>query len=151
MDRTGSSRRKTLHRKSGCLLVCNRCVGDDDGRCALQRNELQCRGEGRRCRIAQVYIPVTFVVVLVVIFGSRGWYLSPFLFHVAPMMRSYMVRALCRPGIPASCPASLAELVAQCWHADPSRRPPFEDIIPTLDRIHSELAAPAAAAAGGLR
>ncbi|XP_070587869.1 mitogen-activated protein kinase kinase kinase 20 isoform X1 [Erythrolamprus reginae] len=40
--------------------------------------------------------------------------------------------------IPSSCPASFAELMLQCWEADPKKRPSFKQIISILDSMSND-------------
>jgi serine/threonine protein kinase len=40
-----------------------------------------------------------------------------------------------RPRVPPDTLPMLAELLALCWHADPSTRPPFVSIVPQLERV----------------
>ncbi|XP_054826438.1 mitogen-activated protein kinase kinase kinase 20 isoform X2 [Eublepharis macularius] len=40
--------------------------------------------------------------------------------------------------IPSSCPESFAELMHQCWEADPKKRPPFKQIISILDSMSND-------------
>ena len=40
-----------------------------------------------------------------------------------------------RPDIPKDCPVRLRKLIEDCWQKDASKRPPFSDIIVTLDNI----------------
>jgi len=47
-----------------------------------------------------------------------------------------------RPPIPPTCLPSLKYLIEACWQKDPSKRPPFAQIIPMLDlgaHVHSSL------------
>ncbi len=44
-----------------------------------------------------------------------------------------------RPGIPADCPPLYQTLMTHCWHAIPSNRPRFEDIVSHLKEIASIL------------
>ena len=44
-----------------------------------------------------------------------------------------------RPTIPASCPASLASLLKDCWNTDPEQRPDFDAIYEKLEQIETEL------------
>mmetsp|Transcript_13456 Transcript_13456/g.18567 ORF Transcript_13456/g.18567 Transcript_13456/m.18567 type:complete len:864 (+) Transcript_13456:1-2592(+) len=44
-----------------------------------------------------------------------------------------------RPEIPASCPASYAQLVQECWSPQPKNRPEFKDIKSRLQEIKKEL------------
>lgn len=43
-----------------------------------------------------------------------------------------------RPQIPKTTPASLAQLIALCWHTKPSLRPSAADIVTALERISEE-------------
>ncbi|XP_053122768.1 mitogen-activated protein kinase kinase kinase 20 isoform X1 [Hemicordylus capensis] len=40
--------------------------------------------------------------------------------------------------IPSSCPESFAELMLQCWEADPKKRPSFKQIISVLDSMSND-------------
>ncbi|XP_062972449.1 mitogen-activated protein kinase kinase kinase 20 isoform X1 [Elgaria multicarinata webbii] len=40
--------------------------------------------------------------------------------------------------IPSSCPGSFAELMLQCWEADPKKRPSFKQIISILDSMSND-------------
>ncbi|GJW58499.1 serine/threonine-protein kinase STY13-like protein [Tanacetum coccineum] len=40
-----------------------------------------------------------------------------------------------RPSIPLDCPRSLANLMEQCWHTDPSKRPEMKDVVIELEKI----------------
>uniref|UniRef100_A0A2D4J7M2 Serine-threonine/tyrosine-protein kinase catalytic domain-containing protein n=2 Tax=Micrurus lemniscatus lemniscatus TaxID=129467 RepID=A0A2D4J7M2_MICLE len=40
--------------------------------------------------------------------------------------------------IPSSCPGSFAELMLQCWEADPKKRPSFKQIISILDAMSND-------------
>ncbi|XP_020666627.2 mitogen-activated protein kinase kinase kinase 20 isoform X1 [Pogona vitticeps] len=40
--------------------------------------------------------------------------------------------------IPSSCPGSFAELMHQCWEADPKKRPSFKQIISILDSMSND-------------
>ncbi|MGH0120375.1 UNVERIFIED_CONTAM: hypothetical protein FKN15_039178, partial [Acipenser sinensis] len=40
--------------------------------------------------------------------------------------------------IPSSCPASFADLMKQCWDADPKRRPHFKQIMMTLESMSND-------------
>ncbi|XP_008116326.2 mitogen-activated protein kinase kinase kinase 20 isoform X1 [Anolis carolinensis] len=40
--------------------------------------------------------------------------------------------------IPSSCPESFAELMLQCWEADPKKRPSFKQIISILDSMSND-------------
>lgn len=40
-----------------------------------------------------------------------------------------------RPTIPKECPPSLAKLMRSCWDSDPSRRPSFSELVPTLEAL----------------
>ncbi|XP_063174238.1 mitogen-activated protein kinase kinase kinase 20 isoform X1 [Candoia aspera] len=40
--------------------------------------------------------------------------------------------------IPSSCPRSFAELMLQCWEADPKKRPSFKQIISILDSMSND-------------
>ncbi|XP_058046420.1 mitogen-activated protein kinase kinase kinase 20 isoform X1 [Ahaetulla prasina] len=40
--------------------------------------------------------------------------------------------------IPSSCPGSFAELMLQCWEADPKKRPAFKQIISILDSMSND-------------
>ncbi|XP_033866182.2 mitogen-activated protein kinase kinase kinase 20-like isoform X2 [Acipenser ruthenus] len=40
--------------------------------------------------------------------------------------------------IPSSCPASFADLLKQCWDADPKRRPHFKQIMMTLESMSND-------------
>ena len=33
-----------------------------------------------------------------------------------------------RPSLPDTVPASFAKLIRSCWHADPTKRPSFEEV-----------------------
>jgi len=50
-----------------------------------------------------------------------------------------LVEAVCiehrRPPLPKDIPTSLKDLVNNCWHASPERRPSFEEIWPRFDEI----------------
>jgi hypothetical protein len=52
-----------------------------------------------------------------------------------------------RPRFPPTAPPAFVALAEECWHSDPSRRPPFNEIAERLDLIATELLSPAAAAA----
>lgn len=43
-----------------------------------------------------------------------------------------------RLSIPSDVPASLSELIQQCWHQDPKLRPAFDEIVETLKNIHAQ-------------
>ena len=36
-----------------------------------------------------------------------------------------------RPRVP-ECPASIMQIIQQCWHHDPAKRPSFSQLLPTL-------------------
>ncbi|GJW58489.1 serine/threonine-protein kinase HT1-like protein [Tanacetum coccineum] len=40
-----------------------------------------------------------------------------------------------RPSIPLDCPRWLANLMEQCWHTDPSKRPEMKDVVIELEKI----------------
>ncbi|XP_024129623.1 mitogen-activated protein kinase kinase kinase 13-B [Oryzias melastigma] len=40
--------------------------------------------------------------------------------------------------IPSSCPASFAELMKKCWQADPKERPPFKQVLVTLETMAND-------------
>jgi serine/threonine protein kinase len=57
-----------------------------------------------------------------------------------------------RPKIPAYCPQDYADLMQECWAANPDERPPFEEILKRLFQLKkaADQAAALAVAAGGL-
>ncbi|KAM9789525.1 uncharacterized protein ACB057_012167 [Neosynchiropus ocellatus] len=40
--------------------------------------------------------------------------------------------------VPSSCPASFAELMRKCWLADPKERPPFKQVLVTLEAMAND-------------
>src|SRR5690348_14539654 len=42
-----------------------------------------------------------------------------------------------RLAIPTACPADLSALLVECWQQDPSRRPPFKEIIRRLEAMQA--------------
>ncbi|CAM9146986.1 unnamed protein product, partial [Hapterophycus canaliculatus] len=38
-----------------------------------------------------------------------------------------------RPPIGRGCPPPYADLIRRCWHQDPAKRPPFQDIVEDLE------------------
>jgi len=40
-----------------------------------------------------------------------------------------------RPAIPPSCPKKWANLIERCWHQEPTKRPPFSEIMHILNKI----------------
>ena len=40
-----------------------------------------------------------------------------------------------REKIPNDCPPRLADLMSKCWHADPSKRPDFAQVLDTIEDI----------------
>ena len=45
-----------------------------------------------------------------------------------------------RPTITKPCPDKLLDLMQRCWSHDPKGRPPFTEVVETLDEILRELA-----------
>lgn len=43
-----------------------------------------------------------------------------------------------RPTVPSSCPASFAELMRKCWHAEPKERPVFKQVLSTLESMSND-------------
>ncbi|XP_076158974.1 protein kinase Npk [Alosa pseudoharengus] len=43
-----------------------------------------------------------------------------------------------RPTVPSSCPASFAELMRKCWHAEPKERPVFKQVMSTLESMSKD-------------
>lgn len=52
-------------------------------------------------------------------------------------MAKIVIEDKARPPIPAVCPEPLAELVKQCWHPIPSKRPSFSDILAYLENLRA--------------
>lgn len=46
-----------------------------------------------------------------------------------------------RPSIPEDCPAALAQLLTQCWQADPEQRPSMDRVLVLLKKFDTELKA----------
>ena len=44
-----------------------------------------------------------------------------------------------RPNIPPDCPKAYRELIEECWHDDPKRRPDFVQICRRLDMMRDEV------------
>jgi serine/threonine protein kinase len=55
-----------------------------------------------------------------------------------------------RPELPSSCPAPLANLIKLCWHKDPAKRPSFEQILNTLQQIHTQFNIPFSVSASAI-
>mmetsp|Transcript_504 Transcript_504/g.764 ORF Transcript_504/g.764 Transcript_504/m.764 type:complete len:553 (-) Transcript_504:189-1847(-) len=51
------------------------------------------------------------------------------------MMLDQVVKENHRPPIPDSCPTRLKQLIEACWQGEPSKRPPFEKILPLFNQI----------------
>jgi hypothetical protein len=46
-----------------------------------------------------------------------------------------------RPEIPADCAPDCAQLIRECWDQDPSKRPPFSEIVQRLKTMLANLPA----------
>eukprot|EP00771_Trimastix_marina_P001927 gnl/Trimastix_PCT/3037.p1 GENE.gnl/Trimastix_PCT/3037~~gnl/Trimastix_PCT/3037.p1 ORF type:complete len:725 (-),score=71.40 gnl/Trimastix_PCT/3037:37-2076(-) len=62
--------------------------------------------------------------------------------HLRPIqVISEVVRGT-RPEIPLTCPVDVASLMEDCWHADPTMRPSFDEVVDRLKRIVPERTLP---------
>ncbi|GJW58497.1 serine/threonine-protein kinase HT1-like protein [Tanacetum coccineum] len=55
--------------------------------------------------------------------------------YMAPREHPSDIYKELRPSIPLDCPRSLANLMEQCWHTDPSKRPEMKDVVIELEKI----------------
>lgn len=46
-----------------------------------------------------------------------------------------------RPEIPPTMPKELASILERCWHADPAKRPEFEQVVAELEKFQDSIGA----------
>jgi abelson tyrosine-protein kinase 1 len=68
------------------------------------------------------------------------------------MTNSQVVHAVCKQNLrlekPNSCPETLYELMCECWHVDPEKRPTFKEVYTRLQAVYSLNVEASAATAG---